>query len=89
LGLINGKEPKAGQLRAKFAASDSTLTPDDLSELMNDFIKATEAGNHVDLGWPNSTYVVSKVGLSALSRIQQREFNKDSRKVRPNPGSAG
>jgi carbonyl reductase 1 len=49
---------------------------------MNDFIAAAEAGNHADLGWPNSTYVVSKVGLSALSRIQQREFNHDSRKVK-------
>jgi carbonyl reductase 1 len=77
LGLI----PSA-DLRAKFASSDSTLSIEDLSGLMNDFIAAAEAGNHADLGWPNSTYVVSKVGLSALSRIQQREFNHDSRKVK-------
>ncbi len=81
LGQINGKEPQAGQLRAKFASSDSTLSVEELSGMMNDFIAAAEAGNHAKLGWPNSTYVVSKVGLSALSRIQQREFNKDSRKV--------
>jgi carbonyl reductase 1 len=48
---------------------------------MTDFVEATEAGNWSELGWPNSTYVVSKIGLCALSRIQQREFNKDSRKV--------
>lgn len=74
---INGQEPQAGQLRAKFASSDSTLTVPELESLMNDFIQATKDGDWKEKGWPNSTYVVSKVGLSALSRIQQREFNKE------------
>lgn len=65
------------KLRAKFASSDSTLTEEELDGLMNDFIKATVDGDHLEKGWPNSTYVVSKVGLSALTRIQQREMNKD------------
>ena len=30
-------------------------------------------------GWPGSTYVVSKVGVSALTRVHQRYFNSDSR----------
>ena len=46
--------------------------------MMKDFIQAAEAGNHAEKGWPNSTYRVSKVGLSSLSRIQQREMNKDT-----------
>lgn len=32
-----------------------------------------------EAGWPNSTYVVSKVGVSALTRIQQRAFDADAR----------
>lgn len=40
---------------------------------------AAQTGNHEKLGWPNSTYVVSKIGLSALTRIQQRHFDSDSR----------
>jgi len=63
-------------LRNEFARSDSTLTVNELSKLMNDFIICTEQGNHTENGWPSSTYVVSKVGLSALTRIQQREMDK-------------
>jgi len=65
------------KLRKDFAKSDSTLTVKELDAMMKDFIDSAEAGNHADKGWPNSTYVVSKVGWSALSRIQQREMDKD------------
>ena len=65
-------------LKKKFASSDSTLTVEELDAIMKDFIESAHAGNHAEKGWPNSTYVVSKVGLSALSRIQQREINKDT-----------
>jgi len=82
LPKVNGKEPAASELRAKFASSDSTLTVEELDALVENFIAAAEAGNHEELGWQNSTYSVSKVALSALSRIQQREFLKDSRKVK-------
>jgi len=46
LGKINGKAPESGQLRAKFESSDSTLTHEQLFQMMNDFVKAAEAGNH-------------------------------------------
>ena len=39
----------------------------------------TKNGNHIENGWGNSTYVVSKVALSALTFIQQRKFDKDER----------
>ena len=65
-------------LKKKFATSDSSLTVEELDSMMKDFIQAAEAGNHAEKGWPNSTYRVSKVGLSSLSRIQQREMNKDT-----------
>ena len=63
------------------ATSDSSLTVEELCQMMNSFVEAAEAGNHRDLGWPSNTYIVSKVGLSALSRIQQRQFDQDDRKV--------
>lgn len=50
--------------------------------MMNGFVESAASGNHQDLGWPSNTYIVSKVGLSALSRIQQRQFDQDERKVR-------
>jgi len=73
-----GESPASKDLRAKFALSDSTLQVSELDDLMNGFVKATEDGDHASKGWPNSTYVVSKVGLSALSRIQNRELQKSS-----------
>ena len=81
LSFIKGDDPKPTELRAKFSSSHSTLTVDELSKLMTDFVEATEAGNWAELGWPSSTYVVSKIGLCALSVIQQREFDADPRKV--------
>jgi carbonyl reductase 1 len=66
------------ELRDKFATSDSSLSIAELDGLMNNFVNAAKAGDHQDHGWPNSTYVVSKVGLSALTRIQQREMDKDT-----------
>uniref|UniRef100_A0A0A9WVM0 carbonyl reductase (NADPH) n=1 Tax=Lygus hesperus TaxID=30085 RepID=A0A0A9WVM0_LYGHE len=65
------------ELQKRFGASN--LTEKELDELMMEFIRAAKAGNHSDLGWPNSAYVVSKVGASALSRIHHRKFLKDSR----------
>jgi len=65
------KVPKQ-ELKDRF--SNEALTVPELDQLMNEFIEATEKGNHIELGWPASTYVVSKVGLSALTRIQHREM---------------
>ena len=80
--LLNvcGDEPAAEELRKKLASSDSTLTVEELDGLMNQFIQAAEDGTFKEKGWGGSTYVASKVGLSALSRIQQRELLKDERK---------
>ena len=57
-------------LKQQFA--NENLTYDELDGLMNEFIESAQDGSHAQKGWPNSTYVVSKVGLSAMSRIQQR-----------------
>ncbi|XP_023718285.1 carbonyl reductase [NADPH] 3 isoform X2 [Cryptotermes secundus] len=59
--------------------SSSTLTEEELTDLMKQFIVAAKLGNHRAEGWPNSTYQVSKVGVSALTFIQQRAFDADPR----------
>lgn len=70
LSLIPGES-----LRKRF--TDPNLTEEKLDSLMEEFIKATEANNHSEKGWPNSTYVVSKVGVSALAPIYQAKFGSD------------
>ena len=64
-------------LKSKFASSGSTLTYEELDNLMRDFMEAANAGDHVAKGWPDHTYAVSKIGLSALTRIQQQKFSEN------------
>ncbi|VEN48113.1 unnamed protein product [Callosobruchus maculatus] len=63
----------SADLRAKF--SDPNLTIPKLNELMEQFIKDAKENKHQP--WGNSTYVVSKVGLTALTIIQQRLFDSE------------
>lgn len=37
-------------------------------------------GNHQELGWPQTAYGVSKIGVTLMTVIQQREMNEDSSK---------
>ena len=46
---------------------------------MTNFVETAEAGNHSEHGWPFCAYMVSKLGLSALSRIQQKMMDDDPR----------
>lgn len=80
LPMVNGDEPEAGKLRQKLASSDANLSIEELDGIMLAFIKAAKDGTYKQKGWGSSTYVASKVGLSALTRIQQREMSKDRRK---------
>lgn len=44
------------------------------------FLDSTAAeGRHKEQGWGESAYAVSKVGVSALTRVHQRQFDSDSR----------
>ena len=63
-------------LKAKFASSDSSLEVAELDALMEEFLKAKKDKIHLQKGWPNSSYTVSKVGVSALTRILSRESAK-------------
>lgn len=38
-----------------------------------------KAGTHLQAGWSNSTYVASKIGVTALAVIHQNMFNADPR----------
>lgn len=49
---------------------DSNLTIDKLSGIMQEYIDAAKQGTQA-ADWGNSSYVVSKVGLTALTKIQQ------------------
>ena len=82
LGNVNGNEPAASALRAKLASSDTTLAVEELDGLMKEFMAAAEDGTFREKGWGGSTYVASKVGLSALSRIQQRQLLTDDTRRR-------
>ena len=59
--------------KLKMAFSSPDLTMDQLDRLIKRFYDDVEAGNHTASGWPSSAYVVSKVGLTAMSNILARE----------------
>lgn len=45
--------------------------------MMREFEALAQTGKYASKGWPSTTYGVSKIGLSALSRIQQQQFDVD------------
>ncbi|XP_047036976.1 carbonyl reductase [NADPH] 1-like [Helicoverpa zea] len=60
--------------------SDEKLTIPELSKLMQDYVDAVKRGSYAE-EWGKSSYVVSKVGVSALTNIQQRLVNDRDIKV--------
>ena len=48
------------------------MTEDELVEKMNEFIAAAQAGDHVQKGWANTAYGVSKLGVTVMSRIHAK-----------------
>uniref|UniRef100_T1IV60 Uncharacterized protein n=1 Tax=Strigamia maritima TaxID=126957 RepID=T1IV60_STRMM len=66
------------QLRSQFLSAD--LTEESLCKMMDDFVFAAKTAKHLDQGWGGSAYAVSKVGVSALTFLQQKKFDKDERK---------
>lgn len=69
-------QEKAQQNKKTLSKDDLTVA--EIDALMQDFETSAIAGTHGAHGWPNSTYVVSKIGLSALSRVQARELARDA-----------
>lgn len=75
LSKIRGQEPESGLLRGRLASLD--LTQVQLTQMMEDFVVLARAGRHLEAGWPDSAYKVSKVGVSALARVVQMEVDSD------------
>lgn len=53
--------------------TSETLSIDELSQLMLDFVDCAEKGTHLKQGWSSSAYNVSKVGMIALTKVLARE----------------
>ena len=49
--------------------SSPTLTEEELVLLVQQFVQDVAAGNHTEKGWPNTAYGVSKIGVTALTKV--------------------
>ncbi|XP_070198553.1 carbonyl reductase [NADPH] 3-like isoform X4 [Littorina saxatilis] len=58
---------------------DPYLTMDGLKKLMTEFVSLAKEGKHEAAGWPSSAYGVSKVGVTVMSMIQQRQFDAEGK----------
>lgn len=67
-----------GEELKKRLASES-LTRQELDEMVQQYLEDVKAGVHQEKGWSGSAYLTSKVCLTALTWIQQRDFDKDPR----------
>ncbi len=54
---------------------DQNLTVDQLCEVMRDYVNAAKQENHARIC--ECSYSMSKVGLNALTRIQQRDLERE------------
>jgi len=58
---------------------DPEIKIEELIELMSTFVKLAQEGKHEEAGYPNSSYGMSKVGVTVMSIIQQREMDKQGK----------
>ncbi|RUS78415.1 hypothetical protein EGW08_013829 [Elysia chlorotica] len=61
-------------LKARFVSTDITM--DELTGIMKKFVQSAQNGTHQAEGFPESSYGMSKVGVTVMSMIQQREMDK-------------
>ncbi|XP_059542397.1 carbonyl reductase [NADPH] 1-like [Myotis daubentonii] len=61
------------ELQQKFRSD--TISEEELVGLMNKFVEDAQKGVHQREGWPNSTYGVTKIGVTVLSRIHARNLS--------------
>ena len=57
----------SSELQKRF--SDPRLTEGELVALMEEFLADVAAGNHTERGWSNSGYGMSKVAVTALTKV--------------------
>jgi len=58
------------ELRKVFCSE--TITEEELTAKMNEFVAAAQDDSHIDKGWPGSAYGVSKIGVTVMTRIHAR-----------------
>lgn len=68
----------APSLKARFTSMDMTMP--ELEQLMADYEKCAKAGKCQVNGWPTLAYGVSKIGVTVMTQIQQREVDEDRSK---------
>lgn len=61
-------------LKQKLASDD--LSRKELDQLADTYLEDVRNNVHKEKGWPTSAYMASKVLLTALTRIQQKEMDK-------------
>lgn len=59
--------------------SSATLTEQHLVSLMDQFVQDVAAGDHEAKGWPTQAYAVSKVGVTALTKVITRQLSSEGR----------
>ena len=75
------------ELRAEFVATGEPGEPtrrDRLVALMQRFVDKTADGSHEAEGWPSYPYAVSKIGMTLLAQVLDRELATDPRHLRIN-----
>jgi len=58
--------------------TNDNATTDDIIQVLERFVQASKENKHQELGFPNSAYGTSKIGVTALTRVQQRLLQKDA-----------
>lgn len=61
-------------LRDRFR--DPTLTEAGIVALMDEFIVDVKEGKHIERGWPNTFYGMSKIGETAMTKVFARQIAK-------------
>ncbi|KAK2157822.1 hypothetical protein LSH36_184g10015 [Paralvinella palmiformis] len=55
----------------------SLSTTEDLTTYMKKFIEDVKAGSHTEAGWPQTAYGVSKIGVTLMTPILQKQLEED------------
>ncbi|KAH9513993.1 Carbonyl reductase [NADPH] 3 [Bulinus truncatus] len=61
-------------LRAKF--TDPNITMEELTDLIKKFVDLAKENQHTEAGYCGSSYFMSKIGVTVMSMIQQRELDR-------------
>jgi len=73
LSNLDGLEPQASVLRAKFIQKD--LAEEELDRLVKQFTTLATTGGGWQQGWPACPYTVSKIAVNAYTRILQSRLD--------------